>query len=100
MHREIMNLSTDSDTASEVPTVSAAPNANFMNTILTPMLSKEIDDLSGDSDSDFDDFSPEKVLSDGKSYFISEFRATKERYRCSSRRKDYSLRWTMSSLPR
>jgi len=60
MRREILNLSTDSDTASEVPTVSAAPRASFMDTILTPMLSKEIDDLSGDSDSDFDDFSPEK----------------------------------------
>ena len=73
MRREILNLSTDSDTASEVPTVSAAPRASFMDTILTPMLSKEIDDLSGDSDSDFDDFSPEKVIFEQKFNFYSGF---------------------------
>ena len=79
MHREILNLSTDSDTLSEVPTVSAAPLANFATTILTPMLNKEIDDLSCDSDSDFDDFTPEKVNFLLKCDFIFQIRAMKGR---------------------
>ena len=32
-----------------------------MNSVLNPMLSKEIDNLSDDSDTDFDDYTIEKV---------------------------------------
>lgn len=47
-------------------TFSGAPRASFMNSVLNPMLSKEIDNLSDDSDTDFEDYTIERVCKLGK----------------------------------